>query len=74
MKNIKEKYLNLNGMTEKNLGFDWARETNERGNDYSSADKIREILTNKGILIKDTREGTDWNIEISPKKIEILKK
>ena len=37
--------------------------------DYSSADRIREMLTNNGVLIKDTREGTEWDIEISHRKI-----
>ena len=35
--------------------------------DYLAADEIRSILTNNGILIKDTREGTEWDIDICPK-------
>lgn len=45
------------------------RKQMKESKDYSSADRIREMLTSHGILIKDTREGTEWNIEISPRKI-----
>ena len=69
LKNMKEKYLNLNGMTEeKILDLIEQRKQMKESKDYASADKIRQMLTNNGVLIKDTREGTEWDIEISSKK------
>lgn len=71
LKNIREKYLNLNGITEeKILDLIEQRKQMKESKDYSSADRIREMLTNNGVLIKDTREGTEWDIEISPRKID----
>ncbi len=71
LRNIREKYLNLNGITEeKILDLIEQRKQMKESKDYSSADKIREMLTNNGVLIKDTREGTEWDIEISPRKID----
>ena len=32
---------------------------------YSLADEIREELLKKGILLKDTREGTTYEIDLS---------
>lgn len=70
LKNIRGKYLNLNGITEeKILNLIEQRKQMKESKDYSSADRIREMLTNNGVLIKDTREGTEWDIEISPRKI-----
>lgn len=70
LKKIREKYLNLNGITEeKILDLIERRKQMKESKDYSSADRIREMLTNNGVLIKDTREGTEWDIEISPRKI-----
>ncbi len=70
LKKIREKYLNLNGITEeKILDLIEQRKQMKESKDYSSADRIREMLTNNGVLIKDTREGTEWDIEISPRKI-----
>lgn len=69
--NIREKYLNLNGITEeKILDLIEQRKQMKESKDYSSADRIREMLISQGILIKDTREGTEWDIEISPRKID----
>lgn len=71
LKKIREKYLNLNGITEeKILDLIERRKQMKESKDYSSADRIREMLTSHGILIKDTREGTEWDIEISPRKID----
>ena len=71
LKNMKEKYLNLNGMTEeKILDLIEQRKQMKESKDYASADKIRQMLTNNGVLIKDTREGTEWDIEISSRKID----
>ncbi len=70
LRNIREKYLNLNGMTEeKILDLIKQRKQMKESKDYSSADKIRDMLISHGILIKDTREGTEWDIEISSRKI-----
>lgn len=70
LKKIREKYLNLNGITEeKILDLIEQRKQMKESKDYSSADRIREMLTNNGVLIKDTREGTEWDIEISHRKI-----
>ena len=33
----------------------------KKANDYAKADAIREELAAKGIVIKDTREGTVWS-------------
>ena len=33
----------------------------KKNKDFESADKIRNELLNKGIELKDTREGTTWN-------------
>lgn len=69
IKNIKEKYLKLNGMTiEKIEDLIEQRKELKKNKDYEGADKIRETLTKSGISIKDTREGTKWDIEISYKK------
>ena len=35
----------------------------KKNKDYALADRIREELKEKGILIKDTREGTIFEIE-----------
>lgn len=70
LKKIREKYLNLNGITEeKILDLIEQRKQMKESKDYSSADRIREMLTNNGVLIKDIREGTEWDIEISHRKI-----
>ena len=31
--------------------------------DYNRADSIRENLENKGIILNDTRDGTEWDIK-----------
>ena len=35
----------------------------KKNKNYESADKIREELASKGIIIKDTREGTIYEIK-----------
>ena len=49
------------------IGFPYFRHTfffRERScKEYDLADKIREELTDLGVEIKDTSEGTSWNIK-----------
>lgn len=62
---IKNKYLNKNLLEEHYIN-DLIDKRNEykKNKDYNSADDIRNLLLEKGILIKDTREGTEWDINI----------
>ena len=39
------------------------RDKAKKNKDYAEADKIREELLNLGIEIKDTSNGTDWNLK-----------
>lgn len=39
------------------------RDTAKKNKDYLQADAIREELLDKGIIIKDTREGTKYEIK-----------
>ena len=34
----------------------------KKNKDFATADAIREELAGKGIVIKDTREGTVWSL------------
>lgn len=40
-----------------------ARKAAKKAKDFAQADAIREELLSKGIVIRDTREGTVWSIE-----------
>lgn len=66
---IKDKYLNLYDIEESEI----IKKINER-KDYklvkkwAEADKIRDDLSSKGILIKDNGEITEWDVEVPPKK------
>lgn len=40
-----------------------ARKEAKKAKDFAAADAIRDELAAKGIVIKDTREGTTWTIE-----------
>lgn len=40
-----------------------ARKEAKKNKDFATADAIREELASKGIAIKDTREGTTWEIQ-----------
>ena len=37
-----------------------ARELARKGKDFKKADEIRKQLEEKGILLKDTPQGTEW--------------
>ena len=39
------------------------RKAAKKAKDFAKADAIRDELSEKGILIKDTREGTVWEIK-----------
>lgn len=40
-----------------------ARKEAKKNKDFATADAIRDELASKGILIKDTREGTTWSLQ-----------
>ena len=40
-----------------------ARKAAKKAKDFAQADAIREELLSKGIVIRDTREGTVWSME-----------
>lgn len=72
--NIKEKYLKINNISEQEiLELINERKHFKSNRDYDSADRIRNNLIDSGILLKDTKEGTEWDVEISPKKIKMNK-
>ena len=61
--------MKLNNISEEDvLKLIEQRKQFKENKDYQSADEIRNKLTNNGILIKDTREGTEWDIDITYKK------
>ena len=61
-----KKYLTKYNMTEdKILELIEKRNEAKKNKDYEAADKIREELNSNGIQIKDTREGTKWDINIA---------
>ena len=39
------------------------RKAAKRAKDFAEADRVREELASKGVQLKDTREGTTWQIE-----------
>ena len=66
-----DKVLSLNLVQEKNIDTDLINYIEEKINernqakkdkDYKRADSIREELLSKGIIIKDTREGTIYEL------------
>ena len=69
LESIRDKYLSINGITEETiLDLIEKRKAAKESKDYATADEIRNQLTSNGILIKDTSAGTEWDIDISPKK------
>lgn len=74
VKEIKNKYLNyykideneINDLINKRLVY-------KQNNNYDEADKIRDELLEKGIIIKDRGSITEWDINITPKKIFDIK-
>jgi len=64
MKELKNKYLSKLDITENEI----LEKINERKlakeqKDYTKADEIRNTLDEKGIVLLDSKEGTDWNIK-----------
>ena len=65
IKSIKEKYLKLNYITEEIINnLIKEREIYKKNKDYESADKIRNELLIKNIIIKDISNKTEWDINI----------
>jgi len=69
LKEIKDKYLEINKISEEKV-LDLINERNKLKSlkDYLAADEIRNKLISNGIQIKDTREGTEWDVEITSKE------
>ena len=60
---INKKYMELHNTNEKEIvSLIEKRNDFKKSGDYESADKIRNELQSKGIEIKDTREGTIWEV------------
>lgn len=65
---IKTKYLKINNINEQEIDIKIAkRQAYKKEGAWSEADKIREELYSKGIIIKDSSKGTEWDIEIPTK-------
>ena len=63
---IKNKYLEKNNITEEYIDEKiQARKEYREGKDFAMADKVRDELLEKGIILKDSREGTTWDIQIN---------
>ena len=66
---IKNKYLNLYDIDENEIIAKISeRKEFKASKNWIEADKIRDNLSSKGILIKDIGDTTEWDIEIPPKK------
>jgi len=66
IKEIRNKYLNKNKITKEEIEkLILIRNKYKTEKNYSEADKIREQLYKKGIIIKDNKEKTDWEIIIT---------
>ena len=58
---INNKYLSINNITEKEINeLMKERETRRSNKDYAGADEIRNELLERGIIIMDSREGSNW--------------
>ena len=65
---IKNKYLIKNNIAENeinNMIID--RQNYKQEKNWQEADKIRDELAKKGIIIKDSSQKTEWDIDIPPK-------
>lgn len=62
---IKNKYLVIYNISKDEI-LELINKRNEckKEKDYAEADKLRAELLEKGIIIKDSREGTNWDIDI----------
>lgn len=68
MDEIKSKYLERFGITEEEVKTLIEKRSAYKVNkDYENADKIKEILVEKGILILDGPKGTEWDVNIGKK-------
>ncbi len=62
---IKHKYLEKNQITEKEVQEIIAkRKIAKENGDYREADDLRNQLLKKGVTLQDTKEKTNWDIEI----------
>ena len=67
--NIKNKYLKQNKIDEKEINELIAkRKQYKQDKNYTEADKVRDELSLKGILIKDKGEETTWDIDLTTKQ------
>ena len=65
---IRNKYLNIIGRTEEDINALIAKRNGLKlDKKYEEADNIRRELEESGIAIKDTKEGTNWDIKFSLK-------
>lgn len=75
---IKEKYIKLNNINELEIyELIERRKVLKEQKKYAEADLIRNKLLARGITIKDSREDTEWDIDISfisKNKLDIAEK
>ena len=65
---IKNKYLNIYNIDENEINSMITNRKNYKSEkNWDEADKIRNELYNKGIIIKDSANETEWDVEIPPK-------
>ena len=68
IKEIKNKYLKIYNISEDEINnLITSRQDYKNAKKWNEADKIRDELLAKGIIIKDNRTTTEWDIEIPPK-------
>jgi len=61
---LKKKHLDNLGLTVEYIeDMIKKRQAAKSEKNYSEADKLREILLEKGIILSDTKEGTSWDIK-----------
>lgn len=64
VESIKNKYLNKLGISKEFIKEQIVKRlTAKQEKNYALADEIRNDLDKKGIILKDTKEGTDWDIK-----------
>ncbi len=62
---IKQKHLTQKAITEEEITAAIAQRAEyKKQGDYEQADQIRNELLQKGIVLRDTRDGTEWDIAI----------
>lgn len=63
---LKNKYLNKNGITENEINkLLKQREDYKREKNYQTADEIKIHLSERGIEVKDSTNGTSWDVSIN---------